>query len=187
MPHSTRWLRAGPFCCAPKESISARAPTFREVATDGRTVGPDLLYRQAIRLFAVKTPVVAAVQGAAIGAGFGLACLADFRIACPEARFSANFARFGFHHILGLTVTLPAIVGQQHATICCSPDDGSRGRRPRRSGSAMSWSLATPCAPRHTRWRPRSPHQRHSLCARSARRCGPAASNSFVRPPSTRR
>ncbi len=84
-------------------------------ATDGRSVGPDLLYRQAIRLFAVKTPVVAAVQGAAIGAGLGLACLADFRIACPEARFSANFARFGFHHILGLTVTLPAIVGQQHA------------------------------------------------------------------------
>ncbi len=84
-------------------------------ATDGRSVGPDLLYREAARLFAVKTPVVAAIQGAAIGAGFGLACLADFRIACPEARFSANFARFGFHHILGLTVTLPAIVGQQHA------------------------------------------------------------------------
>ncbi len=83
--------------------------------TDGRSVGPDLLYREAARLFAVKTPVVAAIQGAAIGAGFGLACLADFRIACPEARFSANFARFGFHHILGLTVTLPAIVGQQHA------------------------------------------------------------------------
>ena len=73
------------------------------------------MYREAARLFAVKTPVVAAIQGAAIGAGFGLACLADFRIACPEARFSANFARFGFHHILGLTVTLPAIVGQQHA------------------------------------------------------------------------
>ena len=84
-------------------------------ATDGRSVGPDLLYREAARLFAVKTPVVAAIQGAAIGAGFSLACLADFRIVCPEARFSANFARFGFHHILGLTVTLPAIVGQQHA------------------------------------------------------------------------
>ena len=61
------------------------------------------------------TPVVAAVQGAAVGGGLGLACAADFRVGCPEARFAANFARLGFHHGFGLTVTLPAIVGQQHA------------------------------------------------------------------------
>jgi enoyl-CoA hydratase/carnithine racemase len=84
-------------------------------ATSAGTPGPDLLYRKAARLFGNKTPVVAAIQGAAVGAGFGLACSADFRIACPEARFSANFAQFGFHHIFGLSVTLPAIVGQQHA------------------------------------------------------------------------
>ena len=35
--------------------------------------------------------------------------------AAPQARFAANFARIGYHHILGLTITLPAIVGQQHA------------------------------------------------------------------------
>ena len=39
----------------------------------------------------------------------------DFRVAAPEARFSANFARLGFHHGFGLTVTLPALVGQQRA------------------------------------------------------------------------
>jgi enoyl-CoA hydratase/carnithine racemase len=44
-----------------------------------------------------------------------LACTADFRVGCPETRFTANFARLGFHHGFGLTVTLPAIVGQQHA------------------------------------------------------------------------
>ena len=73
------------------------------------------LYREAVRLFRTKTPVVAAVQGAAIGGGLGLACSADFRVAGARARFSANFARLGFHHGFGLTVTLPAIVGQQHA------------------------------------------------------------------------
>jgi 2-(1,2-epoxy-1,2-dihydrophenyl)acetyl-CoA isomerase len=83
--------------------------------SSGQADGPDLLYREAARLFAAKTPVIAAVQGAAIGAGFGLACAADFRIASPEARFSANFARFGFHHVFGLSVTLPAIIGQQQA------------------------------------------------------------------------
>ena len=73
------------------------------------------LYEEAGRLFRTGTPVVAAVQGAAIGGGLGLVCSADFRVACPEARFSANFARLGFHHGFALSVTLPDIVGQQHA------------------------------------------------------------------------
>ena len=68
---------------------------------------------EAARLVGSLTPVVAAIQGAAIGAGFGLACLADFRVGCPETRLAANFARLGYHHILGLSVTLPALVGQQ--------------------------------------------------------------------------
>jgi enoyl-CoA hydratase/carnithine racemase len=73
------------------------------------------LYDEAVRLFQTRTPVVAAVQGAAVGGGLGLALLADFRVAAPEARFSANFARLGFHHGFGLSVTLPALVGQQRA------------------------------------------------------------------------
>jgi 2-(1,2-epoxy-1,2-dihydrophenyl)acetyl-CoA isomerase len=73
------------------------------------------LYDEALRLFAAQTPVVAAIQGAAIGGGLGLAMSADFRVGVPESRLSANFARLGFHHGFGLTVTLPAIVGQQRA------------------------------------------------------------------------
>jgi enoyl-CoA hydratase/carnithine racemase len=84
---------------------------------DGLGGGPASLYREAIRLFEASKPVVAAVQGAAIGGGLGLACSADFRVACPEARFAANFARLGFHHGFGLTVTLPAVVGQQQSMV----------------------------------------------------------------------
>ena len=73
------------------------------------------LYRQAVRLFEAELPVVAAVQGAAIGGGLGVACSADFRLAAPEARFAANFSRLGFHPGFGLSVTLPGIVGQQAA------------------------------------------------------------------------
>jgi enoyl-CoA hydratase/carnithine racemase len=73
------------------------------------------LYRQALRLFAAPLPVVAAVQGAAIGGGLGLALSADFRLATASSRFSANFSRLGFHHGFALTVTLPATVGQQAA------------------------------------------------------------------------
>lgn len=73
------------------------------------------LYAEGARLFEVAVPVVAAVQGAAIGGGLGLACSADFRVASPESRFSANFARLGFHHGFGLSITLPAVVGGQRA------------------------------------------------------------------------
>ena len=73
------------------------------------------LYRAALRLFAAPLPVVAAVQGAAIGGGCGLALSADFRVATPQSRFSANFARLGFHHGFALSVTLPAVVGRQAA------------------------------------------------------------------------
>lgn len=73
----------------------------------------DELYEQATRLVVSDTPWVAAVQGAAVGGGLGLAMAADFRVAGPAARFSANFARLGIHQGFGLTITLPAAIGQQ--------------------------------------------------------------------------
>lgn len=73
------------------------------------------LYDEAVRLFSTRTPVVAAIQGAAIGGGLGLALMPDFRVAVPEARFSANFARLGFHQGFGLSITLPRLIGPQAA------------------------------------------------------------------------
>lgn len=75
------------------------------------------LYRGAFRLFSTTKPIVAAVQGAAVGAGLGLALVADFRVAAPEARFSANFVTLGFHAGFGITHTLPRVVGEQHASL----------------------------------------------------------------------
>jgi enoyl-CoA hydratase/carnithine racemase len=96
------------FCAGADFSAQSRADALPEE-------GAASLYREAVRLFRAQTPVVAAVQGAAVGGGLGLACSADFRVAAPEARFAANFARLGFHQGFGLSVTLPAIVGQQRA------------------------------------------------------------------------
>src|SRR5688572_13594264 len=53
------------------------------------------LFDEAIRLFRTRKPVVAAVQGAAIGGGLALALTADFRVTAPEARLSANFSLLG--------------------------------------------------------------------------------------------
>jgi enoyl-CoA hydratase/carnithine racemase len=73
------------------------------------------LYRSAARLFDVRTPMIAAVQGTAVGGGLGLACAADFRVAEASSRFVANFARLGFHQGFGLSVTLPELIGRQAA------------------------------------------------------------------------
>lgn len=75
----------------------------------------DDLYEHAARLFAAPLPVVAAIQGAAVGGGLGVALSADFRVATRDSRFSANFARLGIHHGFGITVTLPLVVGHQRA------------------------------------------------------------------------
>jgi enoyl-CoA hydratase/carnithine racemase len=75
------------------------------------------LYTEAVRLFRTRKPIVAAVHGAAVGGGLGLAMVADFRVTCPEARFCANFTRLGFHPGFGLTVTLPEAIGKTNAAL----------------------------------------------------------------------
>ena len=87
------------------------------VAEGSRSSSGRHLYKEAIRLFRTRKPIVAAVHGAAVGGGLGLALVADFRVTCPEARFSANFNRLGFHPGFGLTATLPRLVGAQQAAL----------------------------------------------------------------------
>ena len=76
---------------------------------------PRHLYHEAQRLVATRKPIVAAVHGSAIGAGLGLALVADFRVTCKEARLAANFTAMGYHPGFGMTVTLPRVVGHQNA------------------------------------------------------------------------
>jgi enoyl-CoA hydratase/carnithine racemase len=75
------------------------------------------LYQEAVRLFRGKKPMVGAIHGPAIGGGLGLALVPDFRVTCPEGRFSANFTRLGFHPGFGLTYTLPRLIGEQKAAM----------------------------------------------------------------------
>jgi 2-(1,2-epoxy-1,2-dihydrophenyl)acetyl-CoA isomerase len=102
---------AGRHFCA-----GARLTAGDEDDLIARADGPNNpLYAQAVRLAGGSVPVIAAVQGAAVGGGLGLALLADFRVAAPQARFAANFARLGLHQGFGISETLPAVVGQQRA------------------------------------------------------------------------
>lgn len=67
------------------------------------------------RLRELAVPVVAAVDGPAYGAGFGLALQADFVLASTRAAFCASFARLGAVPDFGLLHTLPRAVGLSRA------------------------------------------------------------------------
>ena len=103
--------------------------------------GINPLYEQAVRLFSAKKPIVAAIQGAAVGAGLGLALVADFRVVAPEARFAANFVKLGFHPGFGITHTLPRVVGMQKAQLMCLTGRRVKGEE------ALAWGLADEMVP----------------------------------------
>jgi 2-(1,2-epoxy-1,2-dihydrophenyl)acetyl-CoA isomerase len=68
-------------------------------------------YSHAARIFASPLPVVAAVQGAVVGAGVGIALACDVRVVGERGWFQTNFVRLGIHPGFALTVSLPRYVG----------------------------------------------------------------------------
>lgn len=72
-------------------------------------------YAQALRIFEAPVPTVAAVQGGAIGAGFGLALACDLRVASSNGWFQVNFVRLGIHPGFALSMSLPRLVGPGRA------------------------------------------------------------------------
>lgn len=68
-------------------------------------------YRTWLGIRDLPVPVVAAVNGPAVGAGLCLALACDLRYAAPQARFSAPFTRLGMHPGMAATWLLPEVVG----------------------------------------------------------------------------
>ena len=81
---------------------------------DASPIGP--FYESAVRMFSVAIPLVAALHGPAVGAGFGLATACDLRVICPEAFMATNFVRLGIHPGFGISLTLPELVGPARAS-----------------------------------------------------------------------
>ena len=74
------------------------------------------MYEPFLRVLDVRVPVVAALNGHTVGGGFGLALLADIRVANRDAKFGANFARLGIHSGLGISYMLPRLIGAARAS-----------------------------------------------------------------------
>ncbi len=99
------------------------------------------VYAPFLSLLDLPIPTVAAVRGAAVGGGFGLALACDFRVVSPESRFIAPFVKLGLHPGMGLTYLLPALVGIPRALELLLTGDELRGEM------ALQWGLANRCVP----------------------------------------
>ena len=154
-------------------------------------------------LLSIPVPVIAAVQGPAAGAGWGIAMACDFRVMSSAASFKGAFSGVGLASDCGLSRSLTDTVGQTRALelllfdekipaekaaalgIVTTVGEGrGRGQRPRRRGGGR------PVAAVHHRRPRRGPvgvpgeaapalHRRvgpvRSVCSRTARACrGPA-------------
>jgi len=72
-------------------------------------------YRAWLAPLEVPVPVVAAVNGPAVGAGLCLALACDLRYASPSASFSAPFTQLGTHGGMAVSWLLPEAVGMPRA------------------------------------------------------------------------
>ena len=90
---------------SPNPAAPALPPHERSYAT----------YAPFLSLLDVEIPVIAAMQGHAIGGGFGLALVCDLRVANRDAKYGSNFVRLGLSPGMATTYLLPRLVGLPRA------------------------------------------------------------------------
>ncbi|CCH35233.1 enoyl-CoA hydratase [Actinosynnema sp. NPDC047251] len=83
---------------------------------EAREQGLRRIYAGFLAVADCALPTIAAVGGAAVGAGLNLALACDVRLAGPKARFDARFLQLGIHPGGGMTWLLQRLVGPQAAT-----------------------------------------------------------------------
>ena len=101
------------FCAGLDLDLAAGLPTMSATAMLN---GQEHWARSITGFARMDTPVIAAVNGAAAGAGMGLALAADVRVAAEQARFNAAFVRIGLSGgDVGTSYLLPRLVGAGRA------------------------------------------------------------------------
>jgi len=104
------------FCAGLDLDAGLADPTIAD-PTEATQAGMEVGAAVTWAMRSIPQPVIAAVQGHAVGAGFAFAAAADVRLVAPNARFSAPFLRLGMTiGDFGLSWMLPRIIGQGRAS-----------------------------------------------------------------------
>ena len=99
------------------------------------------IQRLPLALFNLEVPVIAAVNGHAIGAGLDLACMCDLRIASEKAKFAESFVKLGIIPGDGGAWLLPRIVGLSRASEMAFTGDVLDAQQ------ALAWNLVSRVVP----------------------------------------
>jgi enoyl-CoA hydratase/carnithine racemase len=73
------------------------------------------MYEPFLSLLDVAVPVIGALNGHAVGGGFGLALVCDLRVGAEDAKYGANFVRLGLAPGMAISYLLPRLVGVARA------------------------------------------------------------------------
>ena len=97
------------------KAMKERTGTFGGTAPEISDGYRNNIHKVLRALYGLRIPLIAAVNGAAIGLGCDLACLADMRIASDKAKFGVTFLKLGIIPGDGGTWILPRIIGEARA------------------------------------------------------------------------
>jgi enoyl-CoA hydratase/carnithine racemase len=102
-----------------------------------RTGYRDGIQRIPLALYELEVPIVAAINGPAIGAGLDLACMCDIRIASNKAIFAESFVKLGIVPGDGGAWLLPRVIGMPKASLLALTGDTIDAVK------ALEWGLIT--------------------------------------------
>ena len=88
----------------------------RSLSGEANRIAMHSFYNSFLGILDLKVPLIAAINGAAVGAGLCVACACDIRIASSDAKLGFTFLKLGLHPGMGATFLVPRIVGQSVAT-----------------------------------------------------------------------
>ncbi len=88
----------------------------RLLSAEANRIAMHSFYNSFLGILDLKVPLIAAINGAAIGAGLCVACACDIRIASADSKLGFTFLKLGLHPGMGATFLVPRIVGQSLAS-----------------------------------------------------------------------
>lgn len=129
----------GPAFCAGGnvKDMRDRSGIFEGTPPELRNQYRNGIQRIPLAIYELEIPVVAAINGPAIGAGLDLACMCDVRIAADTAKFAESFIKLGLVPGDGGAWLLPRIVGMPKASLMALTGDMIDAKK------ALEWGLIT--------------------------------------------
>lgn len=146
LDHSIRVLvvsaEGSAFCAGGNvKDMRDRGGIFAGSPLEVRDSYRDTIQRIPLALYELDVPVIAAVNGPAIGAGLDLACMCDIRIASDQALFAESFVKVGIVPGDGGAWLLPRIVGLPRASLMAFTGDMLNAAK------ALDWGLVAEVVP----------------------------------------